>query len=84
MPHRTPRHRRPGDLNKAFAGDPGEEWSPREVIRRIWTTEKTTAAIEERYSDELLEASGLKLVNRLEQVAASLDRVAVKRGSRRS
>jgi hypothetical protein len=31
-----------------------------------------------------LEASGLKLVNRLEQVAASLDRVAVKRGSRRS
>ena len=31
-----------------------------------------------------LEASGLKLVNRLEQVAASLDRVAAKRGSRRS
>ncbi len=31
-----------------------------------------------------LEASGLKLVNRLEQVAASLDRVASKRGSRRS
>jgi hypothetical protein len=31
-----------------------------------------------------LEASGLKLVNRLEQVAESLDRVAVKRGSRRS
>jgi hypothetical protein len=31
-----------------------------------------------------LEASGLKLVGRLEQVAASLDRVAAKRGSRRS
>ena len=31
-----------------------------------------------------LEASGLKLVNRLEQVAASLDRVAAKRGSRGS
>jgi hypothetical protein len=31
-----------------------------------------------------LEASGLKLVNRLEQVAASLDRVAAKRGSRRN
>ena len=31
-----------------------------------------------------LEASGLKLVDRLEQVAASLDRVAAKRGSRRS
>jgi hypothetical protein len=31
-----------------------------------------------------LEASGLKLVDRLEQVAASLDRVASKRGSRRS
>jgi hypothetical protein len=31
-----------------------------------------------------LEASGLKLVNRLEQVAASRDRVAAKRGSRRS
>jgi hypothetical protein len=31
-----------------------------------------------------LEASGLKLVDRLEQVAASLDRVALKRGSRRS
>jgi hypothetical protein len=29
-----------------------------------------------------LEASGLKLVDRLDQVAASLDRVAVKRGSR--
>src|ERR671916_502615 len=31
-----------------------------------------------------LEASGLKLVDRLSLVAASLDRVAVKRGSRRS
>jgi hypothetical protein len=31
-----------------------------------------------------LEASGLKLVDRLAQVAASLDRVAAKRGSRRS
>jgi hypothetical protein len=31
-----------------------------------------------------LEASGLKLVKRLEQVAESLDRVAAKRGSRRS
>jgi hypothetical protein len=31
-----------------------------------------------------LEASGLELVDRLEQVAASLDRVASKRGSRRS
>jgi hypothetical protein len=31
-----------------------------------------------------LEASGLKLVDRLEQVAASLDRVTAKRGSRRS
>src|SRR3954467_13698185 len=31
-----------------------------------------------------LEASGLKLVDRLERVAASLDRVASKRGSRRS
>jgi hypothetical protein len=31
-----------------------------------------------------LEASGLKLVNRLEQVAASLDRVAAKRGFRRN
>ena len=31
-----------------------------------------------------LEASGLKLVDRLEQVAASLDRVASKRGSRRN
>ena len=31
-----------------------------------------------------LEASGLKLVDRLEQVAASLDRVAAKRGSRRN
>jgi hypothetical protein len=31
-----------------------------------------------------LEASGLKLVDRLAAVAASLDRVAVKRGSRRS
>jgi hypothetical protein len=31
-----------------------------------------------------LEASGLKLVDRLAQVAASLDRVALKRGSRRS
>jgi hypothetical protein len=31
-----------------------------------------------------LEASGLKLVDRLEQVATSLDRVAAKRGSRRS
>ena len=31
-----------------------------------------------------LEASGLKLVDRLTAVAASLDRVAAKRGSRRS
>ena len=31
-----------------------------------------------------LEASGLKLVDRLAAVAASLDRVAAKRGSRRS
>jgi hypothetical protein len=31
-----------------------------------------------------LEASGLKLADRLEKVAASLDRVAVKRGSRRN
>jgi hypothetical protein len=31
-----------------------------------------------------LEASGLKLVDRLTRVAASLDRVAAKRGSRRS
>jgi hypothetical protein len=31
-----------------------------------------------------LEASGLKLVDRLEQVAASLDRVTAKRGSRGS
>jgi hypothetical protein len=31
-----------------------------------------------------LEASGLKLVDRLERVAASLDRVASKRGSRGS
>jgi hypothetical protein len=31
-----------------------------------------------------LEASGLKLADRLTKVAASLDRVAVKRGSRRS
>jgi hypothetical protein len=31
-----------------------------------------------------LKASGLKLVDRLTAVAASLDRVAAKRGSRRS
>ena len=31
-----------------------------------------------------LAASGLKLVDRLAQVAESLDRVAVKRGSRRN
>jgi hypothetical protein len=31
-----------------------------------------------------LEASGLKLVDRLSEVARSLDRVAAKRGSRRS
>src|SRR4051794_10969916 len=29
-------------------------WSPQEVIRRIRATEKTAAAIPERYSDELL------------------------------
>jgi len=45
------------------------------------------AAVRSAWTDDgrpPLEASGLTLVNRLEQVAASLDRVAAKRGCRRS
>jgi hypothetical protein len=38
-----------------FPGDPGESWSPKEVIRRIPATEKTATAVTERYSDELLD-----------------------------
>jgi hypothetical protein len=40
-------------------------WSPQEVIRRIRATEKTAAAIPERYSDELLDDPRVEPTNKI-------------------
>jgi hypothetical protein len=49
------------DRNAVIPGGRGYFWSPKEVIRRTRATERTGAAIQGRYSDELLGHADTKI-----------------------